>query len=149
MSKRRRARELALQAFYATEVSRNNVETAIVDWVRGQENMSPDIVSFAEELLRLAYEHTDEIDDLIKARALNWDFDRIAVLDKLIIRQAICEFIYFEDIPPKVSIDEAIEVSKKFSTENSGKFINGILDSVLTDLRDQNRLHKKGRGLIE
>ncbi|MCK5738403.1 transcription antitermination factor NusB [bacterium] len=149
MSKRRRARELALQAFYATEVSRNNVEKAIVDWVRGQENMSPDIVSFAEELLTVAYQHNDEIDELIKARALNWDFDRIAILDKLIIRQAICEFIYFSDIPPKVSIDEAIEISKKFSTENSGKFINGILDSVLSDLRDQDRLHKKGRGLIE
>ena len=149
MSKRRRARELALQAFYATEMSRNNLERAIVDWVRGQDNIAPEIVDFATELLGLSYQHSGEIDEFIKARALNWDFDRIAILDKLIIRLAICEFIYFEDIPPKVSIDEAIEISKKFSTENSGKFINGILDSVLSDLRRQDRLHKKGRGLIE
>ena len=62
---------------------------------------------------------------------------------------AICEFLHFEDIPPKVSIDEAIEIAKKYSTEGSGQFINGILDSVLIELRSQNFLKKSGRGLSE
>ena len=86
---------------------------------------------------------------MIKKKALNWDFDRIAVIDRIILRMAMCEFIYFDDIPPKVSIDEAIEISKKFSTEKSGKFINGILDSVLNEWNQENKINKKGRGLVD
>jgi N utilization substance protein B len=70
-------------------------------------------------------------------------------LDKLILRLALCEFLHFPDIPPKVTIDEAIEIAKKYSTEKSGRFVNGILDAVLIDLRKEGRLHKKGRGLSE
>jgi len=106
-------------------------------------------LEFAEELLRTSYDHREELDRLIKAKALNWEFDRIAVIDKLILRMAIGEFLYFPDIPPKVSIDEAIEISKRYSTEKSSKFINGILDAVLNDLRGQGKLYKTGRGLDE
>lgn len=106
------------------------------------------IKSFAEQLLIHAVNHADKLDEMIKRKALNWDFERIAIIDKLILRMAICEFLYFADIPPKVSIDEAIEISKKYSTEKSGQFINGILDAVLTELRQENQLHKYGRGLI-
>ena len=74
--------------------------------------------------------------------------ERITIIDKLILRQAICEFLYFSDIPLIVSIDEAIEISKIFSTDKSGKFINGILDSILLDLKEEGRICKKGRGLI-
>ena len=71
------------------------------------------------------------------------------MVDKLVMRMAICEFLHFFDIPHKVSIDEAIELSKRFSTEQSGRFVNGILDAILLELKNDNRLVKFGRGLQE
>ena len=148
MTARRKARELALCSLYAHELSENPLEQIREEIIESGHYNSM-IQSFAYELLKKTTEHMQELDEFIKAKTLNWDFDRIAVLDKLILRLAICEFLYFPDIPPKVSIDEAIEIAKKYSTEKSGKFINGILDSVLSDLKKSNRLHKQGRGLIE
>jgi len=147
MSTRRKARELALCALYAYEFSKNPVKQ-VEEEVISKESEDAEILRFAGDLLQSTIKHGNELDEMIKIKALNWDFQRIAVMDKLILRMAICEFLCFHDIPPKVSIDEAIEISKKYSTEKSGKFINGILDSVLSDLRLSNRLNKKGRGLI-
>ncbi|HET56271.1 MAG TPA: N utilization substance protein B, partial [Ignavibacteria bacterium] len=76
-------------------------------------------------------------------------FERIALLDRLILRLALCELLFFEEIPPKVTINEAIDLAKKFSTEDSGRFVNGILDAVLRKLKQENRLAKHGRGLLE
>ncbi|MFQ5865615.1 MAG: transcription antitermination factor NusB [bacterium] len=147
MSKRRRARELALRAFYAQEMSGNPLDEIIEEMLLHREEEK--VKQFAIELLRKSVEHKQEFDTLIINKALNWDFERIAVLDKLIMRLAICELLFFEDIPPKVTIDEAIEIAKKYSTENSGKFINGILDGVLLDLKNKGLLNKRGRGLDE
>ncbi len=148
LSDRRRARELALQACYAHELSGNDPNTIVADVIAGQDEPPP-ALKFSEELFRAAVAHATECDLFIKQKAVNWEFHRIAVLDKLILRLAICEFLYFDDIPPKVSIDEAIEIAKTFSTEKSGRFVNGILDSILNDFRVSGRLHKKGRGLSE
>lgn len=148
MSSRRRARELALQALYAIEMSQNPIEMVKEDLI-GKKSDSAITKSFAEQLFRCTVEHANELNEMIKPKAHNWEFHRIAIIDKLILRMAICEFLYFDDIPPKVSIDEAIEISKIYSTVKSGQFINGILDSVLADLRHKDRLHKQGRGLIE
>lgn len=148
MSGRRKARELALCSLYAFELSENPLEQ-IRQEVIEESSVNPDVKSFAFLLLKKTVDHLEELDNFIRAKTLNWDFERIAVIDKLILRLAICEFLYFPDIPPKVSIDEAIEISKKYSTEKSGKFVNGILDSILSDLRKSHRLHKQGRGLIE
>ncbi len=146
MSNRRRARELALHALYAIELSKNPVDEVKDDVISNNtDNLATR--SFAESLFCQAIDHIDRLDEMIKRKATNWDFSRIAIIDKLILRMAICELLYFDDIPPKVSIDEAIEISKKYSTTKSGQFINGILDAVLKELRDDNRLHKKGRGL--
>ncbi len=148
MSSRRRARELAVQALYAFELSQNPVEQVKQD-VIAREIDAEAVRVFAEQLFTTTVAHRNELDEIIKQKAINWDFDRIATLDKLILRLAICEFLYFEDIPPKVSIDEAIEIAKKYSTARSGQFVNGILDAVLMELRNTNRLRKSGRGLIE
>ncbi len=148
MSSRRRARELAIQALYAFELSQNPVELVKQDVIE-QHSDAPAVKAFAEQLFTTTVSHCNELDEMIKQKAINWDFARIAILDKLILRLAICEFLYFEDIPPKVSIDEAIEIAKKYSTVKSGQFINGILDAVLLELRNSNRLRKSGRGLIE
>lgn len=149
MSNRRRARELALQATYALELSGNSIEQTLSDIFANHDEITESTVEFTSKLVRYSHQNNLKIDGFIRNKALNWDFERIAILDKLILRLAICEFLFFEDIPPKVSIDEAIEISKKFSTEKSGKFINGILDSVLFDLRNQGQIQKKGRGLVE
>jgi len=148
MSSRRKARELALQALYAFEMSQNPIEVVNEDLIEKKSD-SEVTKSFAEQLFRYTVEHANELNEMIKPKAHNWEFHRIAIIDKLILRMAICEFLYFDDIPPKVSIDEAIEISKIYSTVKSGQFINGILDSVLADLRQDDRLHKQGRGLIE
>ena len=79
----------------------------------------------------------------------NWEFNRLAVVDRVILRICICELLYFEDIPPKVSINEAIEIASRYSTEQSDKFVNGVLDSVLEDLKSTGKMKKSGRGLLE
>ena len=89
---------------------------------------------FADPLIRGAIEHRDEADVLIRKFSKNWDIPRIAAVDRNILRLAIYEMLHREDIPPVVSINEAVDIAKRFSTQDSGKFINGILDSVKGDL---------------
>ncbi len=145
-SNRRKARELVLQCQYALEMSSNTLQEIIVDQIMEKQHQA-EVTAFAENLLKEAHLHKEKIDEFIIKHCKNWDFNRIALLDRLILRQAITEFMYFEDIPPKVTIDEAIELSKDFSTEKSGPFINGILDSVLASLKKDYKLFKSGRGL--
>ena len=90
--------------------------------------------SFAEPLIRGALEHRGEADEIIKKHAQNWDLHRMAAVDRNILRLAIYEMLYREDIPPVVSINEAVDIAKKFSTQDSGRFVNGILDKVKGDL---------------
>lgn len=85
---------------------------------------------FADPLIKGVLQHRDAIDERIKKHCRNWDFNRIAVVDRNIMRLAIFEMLYRDDIPPVVSINEAVDVAKKFSTQDSGKFVNGILDKV-------------------
>ena len=85
---------------------------------------------FAEPLIKGVLQYRDAIDEHIKKHTKNWDFHRIAVVDRNIMRLAIYEMLHREDIPPVVSINEAVDIAKKFSTEDSGKFVNGILDKV-------------------
>ena len=85
---------------------------------------------FAEPLIRGVLQHRDAIDEYIKKYAKNWDFHRIAAVDRNIMRLAIFEMLHRDDIPPVVSINEAVDIAKKFSTQDSGKFVNGILDKV-------------------
>jgi len=89
---------------------------------------------FAEPLIRGALEHRDEADALIKRHAQNWDLHRMAAVDRNILRLAIYEMLHRDDIPPVVSINEAVDIAKKFSTQDSGKFVNGILDQVKGEL---------------
>jgi len=140
---------LALRALYAHELSDNPIEGIVQDMILNNPQDHERVKAFAAALVRQCIFNKKAIEELIVGQAHNWDFDRIAVLDRLIMRLAICEFLYFEDIPPKVSIDEAIEISKKYSTEKSGIFINGILDGIFLQLKRDGRLSKSGRGLNE
>ena len=104
--------------------------------------------NFAKELLRKSIVNHDELRELVKEHSKNWDVDRIAFMDVLIMQLAITEFLYFPSIPTKVTMNEYIELSKFYSTEKSRNFINGILDKTLKDLKKSEKINKVGRGLI-
>ena len=103
---------------------------------------------FAKNLLRRSIVNHNELRDLIKEHSKNWDMDRIAFMDILIMQLALSEFLYFPSIPTKVTLNEYIELSKFYSTEKSRNFINGILDKTLKDLKRNDKIKKAGRGLI-
>ncbi|MBI3005271.1 MAG: transcription antitermination factor NusB [Ignavibacteriales bacterium] len=149
MSVRRRiVREKAMQALYALEISHEPIEL-IIETIVSDLRQHKESFEFAKTLIYKVIETSKEIDAIIKGKVKNWEFNRLAVIDKIVLRIGICELLYFEDIPPKVSINEAIEIARTFSTEKSDKFVNGVLDSVLNDLRTSSRLKKSGRGLQE
>jgi len=97
---------------------------------------------FADPLIAGTLEHRDEADMVIKKHAINWELHRIAAVDRNILRLAIYEMLHREDIPPIVSINEAVDIAKKFSTQDSGKFVNGILDKVKGELLRPARIVK-------
>ena len=128
-TRRRQIREKVLQGLYAFELSHEPVEL-ILETIVGGLKKEPEIFDLAKTLFLKVIETKDEIDVLIKSRVANWEFGRLAVIDKIILRISICELLYFDDIPPKVSINEAIDIAKKYGDKDSGKFVNGILDKI-------------------
>lgn len=153
--RRRIIREKVVQALYAHEIAGDPPEHVIRCILEGLTSNKP-AHEFASSLVIETINHTAEIDRIIRAKVANWDFQRIAIIDRLILRMAICELLYFREIPPKVSMNEAIDLAKLFSTQRSGQFVNGVLDSVMSDFRegDANRLEagglsKAGRGLYD
>ncbi|HHJ53269.1 MAG TPA: transcription antitermination factor NusB [Caldithrix abyssi] len=144
--KRRKEREFALQILFALEF---NPEAQWIELVeRLDEKRKKYNTPFARELIKNCVTHLDEIDAYIKQQLLNWDYNRVAVVDKVLLRMAVAEFLFFETVPPEASINEAIEISKEYSTERSGKFINGILDAILKKLKSEGKLRKTGRGAL-
>ncbi len=104
---------------------------------------------FGKELLYKAIRKNDELQDLVVEKLKNWNEDRVAVLDMLLLKLGICEFLYFESIPTKVTINEYVSLAKDYSTDKSKRFINGILDRLMKDLMGQGLINKEGRGLKE
>ncbi len=136
MSSRRISRECAAQFLYQQDA---NVlpEPELVKALEGfwsLREITDPVKVFGEELIRGVLAKRKEVDEKIKSHADNWDFDRIAKVDLSVLRLAVYELLFREDIPPVVSINEAIEIAKRFSTEESGRFVNGILDRVRKDL---------------
>ncbi len=103
---------------------------------------------FAKDLFRKTILNHDELKEVVTTHTVNWDVERIAFIDELILEMAIAEFLYFPSIPTKVSLNEYIELSKYYSTKKSRNFINGILDKALKALKSENKILKAGRGLI-
>jgi N utilization substance protein B len=146
-SKRRIVREKVLQILYAYEMNRESLES-ISREVLSEVTDDTD-KNFALDLIRRVLENVDDLDERIIQRVTNWEMNRIALIDKILLRMGICELLHFPDIPPKVSINESIEISKDYSTAGSAKFINGILDAVLAEEKKDGKLNKTGRGLVE
>ncbi len=145
--KRRIIREKVLQALYAYELSREPI-TNIVENILGELRKDREAFEFAKEILYKTVQHQITADKRIRAKVDNWEFNRLAIIDRLVLRLGISELMYCPDIPPKVTINEAIEIAKEFSTEKSGKFVNGVLDAILEDMMRDGTLVKTGRGLM-
>ena len=148
MSTRREARERVMQALYAHEQSGGDADYVAHMLLLPAFEDDPKTQDFAENLFRTTLEVQEDADEVIQRHATNWDLHRITAIDRALLRMATAELLAFEEIPPKVSIDEAIEIAKVYSTPDSGPFVNGVLDAVLMDLHRQGRLQKSGRGLI-
>jgi transcription antitermination protein NusB len=157
MGKRREARERAVQFLFQYDLNPpENLEAALdhfwtsqrmaalVDDTKPTYGQLPELPPptaeetatrlFADPLIRGVLQHRNECDEIIKKHAKNWDLHRIATVDRNVMRLAIYEMLHREDIPPVVSINEAVDIAKKFSTQDSGKFVNGILDKVKGEL---------------
>jgi len=128
---RRMAREIALKVAYAHEMRNCEQEEVLRDQMITGGVLPP---AYTVRLLAHVEQYREQLDDIIRLKVEKWEFSRIAVLDRIVLRLAAAELHYFPDVPPKVSINEAIEIAKKFSTEKSGKFINGILDAMYSDI---------------
>lgn len=133
MGKRRKARELVLKSLYSYEISNMEPNSILAD-LFSKSNLDPSSRIFASQLYEKVLENMESVNKMIEECVKNWDIDRLAVIDKNIIRMGICELLFFSDIPQKVSMDEAIELAKKYGAEDSGSFVNGILDHIAKNL---------------
>jgi len=106
------------------------------------EMVSPDKLEFANSLLKTVIEKSGYLEELIIPKLKNWDPERIALLDMILMKMGVCEFLYFETIPPKVTINEYIDLAKEYSTPQSGQFVNGILDNIHKELVQQGKMTK-------
>jgi len=132
--RRRQARELAVQFLYQNESNSVDMPEALALFWQTQHEIADKVRQFAEELIRGALEQHAVIDEKIQKYTEHWELGRIAAVDRSILRLAIYEMLCRDDIPPVVSINEAVEIAKLYSTRESGAFVNGILDRLKLDL---------------
>ena len=156
LPRRRLARERIMQMLYAHEMGGRNLDHLFTELVlndlkeadrEGSEDASS-ALEFARDLAREFMQHRDKINEIITTKLERWDFRRVALIDRLLIQIGITELLYFPEIPPKATINELIEIAKDYSTDESGKFINGLLHAVMTHLEETGEMRKSGRGLI-
>ena len=146
-SKRRKLREKILQILYAFEMHGSGLSDIVEDQLSDISEIEDK--EFCTGIINYVLAEREVIEKYIENKLVNWEVGRIAVIDRILLRIAIGELLYAVDVPPKVSINETIEIAKEYSTAKSGKFINGILDAVLIDLKKEGKIKKVGRGLIE
>lgn len=132
MGRRRRSREEALKLLYQLDlVPPRDLDDALdLYWEERGDAESGEVRPYADAIVRGVLDHTTEIDDLISSHTHNWRLERIAAVDRNILRMAIYEFLHQTDVPRAVVINEAIEIAKRYSTEESSQFINGVLDGI-------------------
>lgn len=130
MRKRTKARECALKILYAVDITKDEPRKCIDAFWQNHEDVEPAVKEFADRLVTGVSNNIELIDKVISDYATNWQLKRMAVIDRNILRFATYELLFTEDIPPKVTINEAIEVAKRYGDKDSGKFVNGVLDKI-------------------
>ncbi len=133
MRRRRKSRECALQVLFQLNITKQEATAALGQF---QEHFSPDgeADEFTKRLVLGVLEHCQELDRLIEKYSENWRLDRINIIERNILRMALFELLYCEEIPPKVTMNEAIDLGKRYGSEDSGGFINGILDRIQNEV---------------
>jgi transcription antitermination factor NusB len=139
MGKRHRARELAMQVLFHLEFAPDSAEDGF-NLVCEHFSPSQSIKDFSKMLILGVWSRKAYLDGLISRSSKNWRLERMSRVDRNILRLGVYEMLYLDDIPPKVSIDEAVEMGKRFGTEDSGPFINGILDNIYNTLKQEGKL---------
>lgn len=138
MHNRRKAREIALQILYGLDAQKIELDEAIsLFWTNSEETnetVSEEVKMFADELVAGTWKNRNKIDKLISGNSSNWTLGRMSRVDKSILRMAVYELLFCPDIPPKVTLNEAIDLGKIYGAENSGSFINGILNALFIKL---------------
>lgn len=131
MGKRRESRELALELLFMVDIVDESANVSVQNYLQSREIL-PDVREFALKLEDGVVKHKKDIDEIISKTAENWEISRMSIVDRNILRIAVFEFLYLKEASIKVIINEAIEIAKKYSTEESGRFINGVLDKIFT-----------------
>jgi N utilization substance protein B len=132
MGKRRSSREFALKFLYQSEFNEGDVEEQLSQF-QERSSCNEEVGRFLDELVHTVLNHKGEIDSILRKYSDHWALDRMTVIDRNILRIGVCELMYLENIPPKVAINEAVEISKKYGSEDSPDFINGVLDRIYKD----------------
>ena len=134
MRKRTKARESALKILYAIDITGDDPKECIDKYWKGNEEKEAEVRTFANSLVLGVSNKRKEIDRIISECATNWQLARMAVVDRNILRFAAYELLFADEIPPKVTINEAIDVAKRYGDSESGKFVNGVLDKINKDI---------------
>ena len=130
MRKRTLSRENALKILYQADVLRRNIGVVFEAYYDGQEKTDPVVLEFTSRLAKGVEKNLEKIDETISASATNWQLKRMAFIDRNVLRIGVFELIFADDIPPKVTINEAVDLAKKYGDIESSKFVNGILDKI-------------------
>ena len=136
VTQRRLARETALEVLYRLDLVKDEPDDTIEE-ILSRKNPSEEAEAYLRRLVQGVLDHLQDIDKMLGKHLQKWRVERLRVLDRAILRFACAEMLYFDDIPPKVSINEAVEVSKKYGDDESGRFVNGVLDGVYKDIQGQ------------
>jgi len=142
MRKRTKCRIWALQAFYSSLLTGKDTDRALSEFFEHR-RIAPQNSEFTVNLVSLLSANLERIDSLLESHLDNWSLQRLAVLDRILIRLALAEFLFLEDIPPKVTINEYVQLAHLFGTDESPRFVNGVLDAVLKSLPENGRVETK------
>lgn len=134
MGPRRKAREYALQMLFQWDITHDTIDQVAATFFQNQPDESTATVDFARQLVIGTVDHVEQIDEIIRQHAEHWRLDRMATVDRNLLRLAIYEFLYGKETPKTVVINEAIEIARRFSAQESPQFINGVLDSIKKEL---------------
>ena len=130
MRKRTLARESALKILYAIDITKDEPDKCIDNFWLSQDAVEAPVKAFADGIVLGVCHNIKRIDKVITEHATNWELNRMAVIDRNILRFGVYELMFMEDVPPKVAINEAIDIAKKYGDKDSGKFVNGVLDNI-------------------
>ena len=146
---KRLARSLCLQILFANSFSNNSFEELASNFFKnddtdlGKTAFTDEQIAYATKLFKSTLKNKQYVDGMIEKKLVNWEMSRLATMDRMILRMAINEMLFIDDIPPKVSIAEAVEIAKDFSSEDSSGFVNGIMDAIYNEKFDSKKNSKK------